>query len=163
MKYFANCRTLDDLKAEYRRLAKRHHPDLGGDKDTMQAINAEYETAFEILKKQHNAAADDEHQTQETPADFIRIIDALLKISGIEVELCGRWLWISGDTYTNRAALKEAGCRWSKSKGKWYWRFEKDAGPWHRGNKTMDAIRRKYGSQIFDAAGERSAYEPLPA
>ena len=52
MKYFTNCKTLDDLKAEYRRLAKRHHPDLGGDKATMQAINAEYETRFEILKKQ---------------------------------------------------------------------------------------------------------------
>lgn len=163
MKYFTNCRTLDDLKAEYRRLAKRHHPDLGGDKATMQAINAEYETAFEALKREHNATADEFHQTSETPADFINIISALLKIDGIEVELCGRWLWITGDTFSNREALKAAGCRWSSSKKKWYWHFKEENDRFHRGNKTMDSIRRKYGSQVFTASGERSAFDQLPA
>lgn len=51
MKYFAGCRTLDELKKEYRRFAMKHHPDHGGDTATMQAINAEYESRFEVLKK----------------------------------------------------------------------------------------------------------------
>lgn len=38
MKYFTNCRTLDELKKEYRRLSKLHHPDHGGDEATMKAI-----------------------------------------------------------------------------------------------------------------------------
>ena len=29
MKYFTNCKNLDELKAEFRRLTKIHHPDLG--------------------------------------------------------------------------------------------------------------------------------------
>ena len=32
MKYFTNCKTLDELKAEYRRLAMANHPDRGGGK-----------------------------------------------------------------------------------------------------------------------------------
>ena len=39
MKYFTECKTLDELKKEYRRLAMQHHPDVGGDTATMQAIN----------------------------------------------------------------------------------------------------------------------------
>lgn len=57
MKFFENVRTLDELKAEYRRLAMKHHPDRGGDVETMKAINAEHDALFEILKTQHNASA----------------------------------------------------------------------------------------------------------
>ena len=34
-KYFASCSTLDELKAEYKRLAKINHPDADGDDETM--------------------------------------------------------------------------------------------------------------------------------
>lgn len=30
MKYFTNCRTAEDVKATYKRLAKKLHPDMGG-------------------------------------------------------------------------------------------------------------------------------------
>lgn len=36
--YFNNCRTLDELKKEYRRLTMLHHPDRGGDTATMQPV-----------------------------------------------------------------------------------------------------------------------------
>lgn len=42
IRYFAACSTLDALKAEYKRLAKLHHPDCGGSDEIMAAINAEY-------------------------------------------------------------------------------------------------------------------------
>ena len=35
---------LDEIKRQYRRLASRHHPDRGGDKGRLQAINAAMET-----------------------------------------------------------------------------------------------------------------------
>lgn len=64
MKYFMNCKTLDELKREYRRLAMIHHPDVGGEVETMQAINAEYDNLFPALKLAHNQTA--EHPTHET-------------------------------------------------------------------------------------------------
>lgn len=56
--YFAHCADLSDLKREYLRLVMIHHPDVGGDTATMQAINVEYEIRFEALKSAHNAAND---------------------------------------------------------------------------------------------------------
>ena len=156
MKFFTNCRTLDELKAEYRRLAMIHHPDRGGDLETMKQINAEHDALFEILKKQHNATHDEAHQTTETAEEFRDILNKLLKLDGLKVELCGSWLWISGETFKHKAELKTAGCRWSNNKKSWYWRHEEEARPWHRGKATMDQIRAKYGSQVFNAQGEES-------
>ena len=149
MKYFAGCHTLEDLKREYRRLTMIHHPDRGGDTATMQAINAEHDEVFERLKHQHNAQADEAHQTTETPEEFRNIIAVLLQLDGLEVELCGCWLWIGGDTLRHREALKAAGCRWSSSKKLWYWHHQEDGAHWSRGKRTMSQIRTKYGSQSF--------------
>ena len=57
MKYFTNCKTLDDLKREYRKLAFAN-PVRGGDLETMKDINNEYEQAQQRLKDAHNARAD---------------------------------------------------------------------------------------------------------
>ena len=159
MKYFTTCTTLDELKKEYRRLAMANHPDRGGDEATMKAINAEYASRFEVLKSQHNTTADACRKTTEAPEEFISIINALLKVPGLVVELCGSWLWISGDTRPNREALKAAGCRWSSSKKMWYWRHQEDGAHWSRGKKSMDQIRQAYGSQVFAAAGQAVALD----
>lgn len=159
--YFANCANLDQLKAEYKRQAVRHHPDLGGDTATMQAINAEYSARFEVLKRSQNtqAAEDATGRTQattESAGDFIAIVSLLLGLDGLEVELCGRWLWIGGETRKHKEALKAAGCRWSSAKKLWYWHYAEDGGKWHRGTKSMTQIRSKYGSTSFcrDAQAE---------
>lgn len=156
MTFFTNCRTLDELKAEYRRLAMKHHPDRGGDLETMKRINAEHDRVFEILKKQHNETHDEQHQTTETAEEFRDILTRLLKLDGLTVELCGAWLWIGGETYRHKAELKAAGCRWSNNKKLWYWRHPEETRPWHRGTATIGQIRSKYGSQVFDARGEES-------
>jgi len=38
--------TADDIKAAYRKQARRHHPDLGGDEEMMKSINQAYELAL---------------------------------------------------------------------------------------------------------------------
>lgn len=163
MKYFTNINTLDELKAAYRRLSMKHHPDRGGDTATMQEINAEHDELFERLKKQHNASADEFHQTTETPEEFREIIELLLRLEGLTVELCGSWLWIGGDTRQHKETLKAAGCHWSNNKKLWYWHHAEEGRKWRRGKATMSDIRTKYGSQVFDAAGERTGYERIGA
>ena len=83
--YFADCKTLDELRIAYRKLAAIHHPDIGGDVATMQAINAEHDRVFEALKAAHNASADEYHQTTETPEEFRRVVVELLKLSGLSM------------------------------------------------------------------------------
>lgn len=38
--------TADEVKAAYRKQARRHHPDLGGDEEMMKAVNQAYEMAL---------------------------------------------------------------------------------------------------------------------
>ena len=67
-------------------------------------------------------------------------------MDGLEIELCGRWLWIGGNTREHKEALKALGCKWSKNKMLWSWHHEEAGRKWRRGNYTMGDIRRKYGS-----------------
>ena len=167
-KYFVNCKTLDELKKAYKAAAMKYHPDMGGDTATMQAINAEYEARFEVLKRSQNEQAAEDttgktHATTESAGDFITIIDHLLKMDGIEVELIGRWLWISGDTKPHKEALKACGCRWSSQKKRWSWHYAEDGVKWHRSSgKSMDQLRMKYGSTTFNRTASNTA-DALPA
>lgn len=164
--FFKNCKTLDELKKAYKAAAMKHHPDMGGDTATMQTINAEYEARFEVLKRSQNEQAAEDttgrtRATTESAGDFIQIINALLKLDGLAIELCGRWLWIGGETKKHKTALSAAGCRWSGSKKLWYWRFQEDSGHWHKGTKTMAQIRSKYGSTTFTQSS--TGADQLPA
>lgn len=164
MFYFANIKNLDELKAQYRRLAMMYHPDRGGSVEIMQAINAEHDRLFDQLKQEQNARAEQDESgrtraTTETPEEFRTIISALLKIPGIIVELCGSWLWITGDTRPVKDALKAAGCRWSSSKKAWYWRHPEDSSGRYRGKSSMGEIRDKYGSQVFSGSGSEYSHK----
>ena len=83
-------------------------------------------------------------------------------MGGDTVELCGRWLWIGGETMKNKEALKAAGCRWSSTKKLWSWHFAEDGSRWHKGTKTMSQIRSKYGSTTF-TRGAAAGSDALPA
>lgn len=150
MKWFNNPQTLEELKEQYRKLALKNHPDLGGSTQAMQEINAEYEALFARLKNVHKAASGETYtekeETAEKAADFIEIINRLINLDGLIIEICGKWLWISGNTKPYKETLKELHFRWSSNKMAWYLHFE----PFRkRSNKSLslDEIRDLYGSE----------------
>ena len=78
--------------------------------------------------------------TQQNVA-LARTISA--EMPDLDCEICGSWLWISGDTKPHKERLKELGCRWSKRKQKWY---KRGAGGFNKRPWTMEAIRAEHGS-----------------
>lgn len=156
MTYFNNCNNLDELKAVYRRLTLKYHPDVGGDVEIMKEINVEYEIRFEVLKAARNAAADADNQTTETPDEYREIILALLRMDGLVVELCGSWLWITGETLQHKDELKRIGCHWSASKRAWTWHHAEPGAKRYHGTRTMGEIRRRYGSTVYGAAARHA-------
>lgn len=50
MTYFNTISSYEDLKKQYRTLATANHPDIGGNVETMKAINNEYDIFFPIWK-----------------------------------------------------------------------------------------------------------------
>lgn len=57
MAYFKNIKSFEDLKNQFKVLAKINHPDVGGDIEIMKAINSEYDSLFPIWKHRYNVAA----------------------------------------------------------------------------------------------------------
>ena len=68
MNYFSKAKTIDEAKAIYKKLALANHPDKGGDTETMQTINAEFELAFSFLKHRSTVAV----AKEDTADNFTR-------------------------------------------------------------------------------------------
>jgi DnaJ-class molecular chaperone len=111
IKYFSNPQTLEELKKQYRDLAMKHHPDIGGDTEIMKIINNEYDALFEILKDIHQTAGGEKftarQTTTETPEQFKEIIEELLKMEDITIEIIGCFIWVTGNTKPYKDQLKE--------------------------------------------------------
>ena len=153
MKYFTHCENLEDLKAEYKRLAMENHPDRGGKTEIMQEVNNEYEIMFERLKNIHRSAKNETYTTQtestETPQEFIEIINQLIRMNGIKIELIGRWIWVSGNTFLYKDTLKALNFKWAAQKKSWAWHKEEDRKLSHK-TFEMDKIREMFGSKTFE-------------
>lgn len=149
--YFENLRTLAAVKAEYKRLVKLNHPDVGGDTATMQEINRQYAEAVEWIKK-HGEGHDRQDAAREVPEEYMNAVMAVVNLKGLDVELVGSWIWVTGNTRMHKDALKAAGYRWASKKFAWYWRPEYAAVS--RGSKmSLDEIKDKYGCQRLTGAG----------
>jgi curved DNA-binding protein CbpA len=151
--------TAEELKAAYRKLAMQHHPDRGGDTETMQAINNEYDSLWGRLKDIHKNQAGETYtkETSETPEQYRAIIDALLRLrmEGVEIEIIGSFVWLSGNTRAYKDGIKALGFRWSQNKAAWYLPPE---GYKKLGKKQydMDEIRAMYGGvKVGGTSGEQ--------
>lgn len=157
MTYFKNVNTLEELRKQYKELLKRYHPDNpNGSTEATQQINQEYEKLFKLLKDKH-----DSRQTSNTEEktsfynnmkyDFSEdiklreVLNKVINFTDVTIELCGSWIWISGNTYQYKKELKEIGFKWASNKKAWYWHSEAFR---KRSNKklSMNDIRKYYGS-----------------
>lgn len=157
--YFKNVESLEQLRKQYRDLLKKYHPDNGGSEDITKAINAEYDKLFKVLKDKHESkSADDSGNANAKTSDYNQnmydwendkalreVLQKIINFDGIEIEIAGQWIWISGNTYSYKKELKELGFKWASQKKQWYFHtdtFRK------KGHKTlsMDEIRNYYGS-----------------
>jgi len=148
MKWFKDSQTLEEVKAQYKKLAKQYHPDLGGDTLTMQDINKEY--AFATAKVVKGANLSDEEAENEILSSeaYRSAIEQIIHLDCITVELVGYWIWVTGNTYAVRQTLKSAGFLFAAKKVAWYFRtaeYKVNKGS----GKSLDEIRSKYGSEVL--------------
>ena len=161
--YFKYCRTAEELKKAYRNAAKILHPDAGGDEDEFKRMQAEFSNAWELLKNIHKNAEGETYtrETTETAGGFMDIIETLLHLEGVQTEICGTWIWCSGNTRPYRDTFRKLGFRWSKTKSAWYYH----SGPYRKFNGcelSLDEIREMYGSKQYNKTNMK-AISFLPA
>jgi len=140
---FGENETIDSLKKQYWKLARQYHPDFnqGKTNQEMKEINNEYEEALKNLGKEKGK----DYRVDE---DYITIVDETLKLNmeNVEVEICGWFIYLWGNTKVYKDQLKELGYRWNAKKICWYW---KPAWYRKRGKESwdMDRIRNTWGSE----------------
>lgn len=160
--FFDTITSIQNLKKKYRELAYQHHPDHGGDEDMMKRINAEYEKVLVRLQRDGGVKKDASGKEYGHSVDdgFREIIVKIYNLKGLDIEICGCWIWVSGNTYRFKKELKEAGFFFSGKKKMWYWRPEDAASKKRRGSMDIEDIRMKYGS-IGVSADRQGTMRPL--
>jgi curved DNA-binding protein CbpA len=152
MKYFINPQTIEELKQQYKKLAMHYHPDMGGSTADMQAINAEYESLFAVLKNKHTDGSQNTTTDAEDKAnneEFKAIIEALIHLDGINIEIIGSWIWVTGNTFPHREKLKELHFTWCKTKTAWTW-HEDEYKKHYNKQYSLEEIRKMWGSETVN-------------
>lgn len=147
MKYFNNIKDLNTLKQEFKQLAKKLHPDVGGDAEEFKKMVCEFEDLFHNLKDEKN---------KDTPSNLINLfnkITFLFNYEGATIEIVGSWCWISFDKKPETSIidrLKLAGLRWSMKNKKWFSGGENFKYKPIKTRLKFDDIVARYGSDIVN-------------
>lgn len=146
MKYFKNVKSLEDLKSQFKALARKNHPDAGGDAETMKAINCEYDALFPIWKNRQNTAAKTEDEKTTETADSTRR------------RFYTEWGW-EGSRYNSSMSttdISKAIKIYCKEKYP-TWKFSVTS-KYFSGGSSIDISVMEAPEQIFDLAACRKAY-----
>lgn len=153
LKEFSAAQNAAELKKIYFKLLKENHPDKGGDTATCQAINDIYKELAdranfgEFKPFGMGGAEETEIKIEDVTEEMFAAIMAVINL--VDLELCGRWLWATGNTYAARESLKAAGYRWAPKKQAWYWHSADEKKSHRRGDFTLEEIRARHGSTRF--------------
>lgn len=140
---------IDSLKKEYFKLAKKYHPDAGGTTEQMQQLNAEYENLLKKLLSGSGLSEEQKKNEIELDEALRKVIDELVILEGINIEIVGKWIWVSGNTYPVKDTFKKVGMFPVKKDNVFYWVY-KGSESRGRGNLSMDEIKKKYGVEKID-------------
>ena len=158
VKWFKDLNNIEDIKAKYKELCRKYHPDFSGADtlETMKSINNEYDDVFKIYKNIHksvNAGTENEtytasEDTTETPEQFRDIIESLIHCEGLEIDLVGSWIWLQGNTYPYKDIIKSLGFKWANQKKSWYW-HSVDQTSHNKKKMTLEEIKERHGCQTI--------------
>lgn len=142
----SGCITPNDVKKAYQKAAMRYHPDKNpAGLEMMKMVNA----ARDVLKDYTGDLGSPETTSRDAsksyPVEVNEALNAIIDLVGLNIEICGAWVWVDGDTYTHKAALKEANFRFAGKKKRWYFRPENWSSS-SRGTFSMEEIREQFGS-----------------
>ena len=157
--YFSEVKTVEEIKALYRTLAMQHHPDRGGCEEVMKEINRQYHDALKCCHGQSSQYSEKPyHYKVDVETELMTKLLELLKLRSLDIALIGYWIWVGGDTKTNKEALKAAGLVWHHERKMWYYKPQ----GWKNSKQSKGSLAelaKKYGYQGFQTAAE----EKMPA
>ena len=144
LREFKGVEGINEAKKIYKQLAKKLHPDVGGDEESFKLLNAIYTDLIEHKIYFSNDIKID--------IELEKIISLILHFENITIELVGSWIWVNGDTREIKEKLKEIGFKWASKKMMWYFGEMKSKNPTP---KSMEEIKNKYGSETLKTKNKK--------
>ena len=143
--YFENLTQENEIKARYKELAKKNHPDLGGSLEVMQEINNQYEQVLKSSYQEEGKSITEIDELFKKDINLRNKMNMILALEGLEVEICGSWVWVTGNTLAHKNKLKESKFLWARKKNAWYWR-KAESKSYNRKTYSLEEIRSRHGS-----------------
>ena len=107
----------EDLQAAWRLLAKKYHPDLNPDGlEIMKAVNAAYNLLTEAIGKWSLRSFTDDG-SPSIDEELAAIYAKIRHLVGVKLEVCGSWLWVTGDTFNSTLLGSQRHTNWPHAPG----------------------------------------------
>ena len=154
----ADLGSFEGMRAAYRRLVMEFHPDKHHANEAekwtelFKALQNEYD---EVLQGISGEAYETERTSYAKEKTIQEKLEELMRIPGIVIDLCGCWLWITGDTFNAKDTLKALGFKWSKSKKSWCWGLTMTDRKKQRAKYSkLEDVYNAFGRESFKSADE---------
>lgn len=133
------------IKTAYRKACLKYHPDRNpAGLEMMKAVNVAYRFLLDVVYNGSERPIDE--QVNSDFGDMLNdAINAVIGLDGINIEVCGAWVWLTGDTRQHKDAIKATGYWWACKKSAWYFR-PPDHKSRNKGDWDLEKIRDTYGS-----------------
>lgn len=155
LNYFINCNSIDDAKQLYKKLAKEHHPDKGGDVEIMKLINNEYDFFCKKFSFNSDKSNDESNDDFEMSQIFKDAIKNIIHLDDLIIELVGSWIWVTGNTKKHKETLKASKFIYAKNKEAWFFRTDENKRP-NKNPMDLEEIKAKYGTSDFKKSNFKS-------
>ena len=145
-KYFSNIATLEDVRQQF--LAH-----IATGKKPSKAFFEQYLTVAEQFKSEHVSMEGKsfKREAKTSAEDFAKMVLSIKTMQGVKLELVGRYLWASGNTYSFKNDLKNYGFIWNRKRSVWMWQ-DLGTGKGLSSKLDTESLKSKYGASIiYDA------------
>lgn len=153
--------SVETLRNEFKKLCFKLHPDKGGNETDFKNMQNEFEKILKSFsgKKQNYQEQNNQEQKEQNEfnysynSDFekelMNIIINLVNYSDLNLEVCGVWLWVTGDTKKHKDLLKSLNLRFHAKKLCWFFCDYNESKKTFRSKELdMNEIRIKHGSKV---------------
>ena len=145
------------IKTAYRKACIKYHPDRNpAGLEMMKAVNVAYRFLVDVVYNGTDRPID-EAVNINFGDELNAVINAVIGLVGINIEVCGAWVWLSGNTRQHKDTIKAAGYWWACKKSAWYFR-PPDYKSRNKGDWDMEKIRDAYGSVSVTKPTHQPAY-----
>lgn len=134
--------TEEIVKISYRAASLKFHPDRNPAGTEMMIMINE---AKKTLKDEVYPFEFKNEEGYNYGEEINNALNKIINLQGINIEICGAWVWVSGDTKTHWPQLKEAGFLFSPPKKMVYFRPQYAKTRRYKADGlSMEEIRAKY-------------------